>query len=328
MTRSVLRAAVVAGALGWLAPSPAAPQARVLVVSGLGGEPQYAERFRRWGATIADAARAVPGARAEDVVFLAEDAAAADGISTLAEVEKAFTRLASRTPAEPLLVVLIGHGAADGRGARVNLPGPDLTAAALATLLDAAGDGRLAVVVASSSSGAFLQPLAAPDRVVVTATRAAGERQAARFPAHFAEAYAGDDADTDKDGRVSLLEAFRYAEAEVAREFQAAGQLQTEHPVLDDDGDGSGSEADGNVAAAFFLGGAGRGTDDAAEIAAASGRERELLEERARIESEVDALKARKDALAPDDYDAALEALFVRLALNARALRLERGESP
>ena len=313
-------------------PRPAMAQARVLVVSGLGGEPVYSERFRRWGATIAQAARSAPDVRPEDVVFLAEDPTAAgdaaDGPSTLEGVEAALRALAERDAESPLLVVLIGHGTADARGPRVNLRGPDLDAAALGTLLDIAAAGRSAVVVASSSSGAFLEPLARPGRVVVTATRAGGERQATRFAAHFAEAFAGDAADADKDGRLSLLEAFRYAEAEVARSFTAAGQLQTEHPVLDDDGDGRAGEGDGSVAAGFFLGTGGRATDDAAEIAAADGAERELLEERIRIEAEVEALKARKDDMAPDAYDAALEALFVRLALNARALRAEREGTP
>lgn len=314
-----------------LAPAgPAAAQARVLVVSGLGGEPVYSERFRRWGATIADAARSAPATAAGDVVFLAEDPGAgetvADGRSTLAEVEAALRKLAAGDG--PLLVVLIGHGTADSRGARVNLPGPDLTADALDELLEDAGSERVAVVVATSSSGAFLAPLARPGRVVVTATRSGRERQATRFAAHFAEAFAGDAADADRDGRLSLLEAFRYAEAEVARSFEAAGQLQTEHPVLDDGGDGAGGESDGSIAAAFILGGVRGPADDDAEIAAASGPLRELLVERGEIEAEVEGLKARKDDLEPDAYDAALEALFVRLALNARAIRAERGESP
>jgi len=309
---------------------PAAAQARVLVVAGLGGEPEYAERFRRWGATIAEAARAAPGTASGDVVFLAEDPGAgegaADGPSSLEGVEAALRELGGGDG--PLLVVLIGHGTADSRGARVNLPGPDLTASALDELLEGAGAARVAVIVASSSSGAFLAPLARAGRVVVTATRSGRERQATRFAAHFAEAFAGGAADTDKDGRLSLLEAFRYAEAEVARSYEAAGQLQAEHPVLDDDGDGAAGESDGSVAARFFLGGARGPADDAAELAGASGPLRELLLERARIEGEVEALKARKDGMQPDAYDAALEALFVRLALNARAIRAERGESP
>jgi hypothetical protein len=325
-------AVVVGAAFASVGPAPLAAQARVLVVSGLGGEPAYAERFRRWGATIAEAARSGPGTPTGDVVFLAENPSAqgpaADGESTLEGVRAALLAFAERDGAAPLLVVLIGHGTADARGPRVNLPGPDLDAATLNELLDIAGGGNAAVVVAASSSGAFLEPLARPGRVVVTATRTAGERQATRFAAHFAEAFAGDGADTDKDGRLSLLEAFRYAEAEVARSFAAAGQLQTEHPVLDDDGDGRPGETDGDVAATFFLGAGDRAAGDAAELAEASGAERELLLERARIEAEVESLKARKDAVAPDDYDAALEALFVRLALNARALRAERGDSP
>src|SRR4030095_14795032 len=67
-------------------------------------------------------------------------------------------------------------------------------------------------------------------------------------------------ADADKNKRVSVLEAFQYAKAEVARAYEREGLLATEHPMLDDDGDKKGSAdpsatgADGKVAAVLSLG--------------------------------------------------------------------------
>ena len=50
-------------------------------------------------------------------------------------------------------------------------------------------------------------------------------------------------ADSDKDGRISLWEAFAYASTLVKQYYEQRGQLSTERPVLDDTGDGVGKEA-------------------------------------------------------------------------------------
>ena len=69
-------------------------------------------------------------------------------------------------------------------------------------------------------------------------------------------------ADMDKDGRVSILEAFTWARLRVAESYERDGQLRTEHAVLEDNGDGRPSErpwryeqdgADGRLAAGFVL---------------------------------------------------------------------------
>ena len=44
-----------------------------------------------------------------------------------------------------------------------------------------------------------------------------------------------------RDGRVSLLEAYRYAVTETKRYYDDQGRLQTEHAQLDDDGDKKGT---------------------------------------------------------------------------------------
>jgi len=54
------------------------------------------------------------------------------------------------------------------------------------------------------------------------------------------EARAGD---SDKNGRVSILEAFDFASRGVRRWYQDQGRLSTERALLDDSGDGRGREA-------------------------------------------------------------------------------------
>jgi hypothetical protein len=167
------------------------------------------------------------------------------------------------------------------------LPGPDLTATELAQLLTAFGERRVAVVNAASASGGFVQKLAAPTRIVVTATKSGFERNETVFGRHFVAAWTGGEADADKDERVSLLEAFEYTRREVEREYQRENKLMTEHAMLDALGDGKGvasaelSSPHGRAAHAFHLGGG-------AAAAAASARTPELraaYQEKARIEA-------------------------------------------
>ena len=161
------------------------------------------------------------------------------GRSTREGVEKAFATLAARaTVDDEVVVVLFGHGSFDGRQASFNLPGPDLSAADYAALLGRLSSRRVAFVNTTSSSGAFLQPLAAPGRVIVTATRTGGESNETRFPAYFVEAFGAQAADTNRDGQVSLLEAFDYARAKTAKAYEQDGLLLTEHAALEDGGDG------------------------------------------------------------------------------------------
>ena len=340
--RSLLPVAALAVlALG--VPSPAAGQpgaTHLLVVSGAGGEPQYREAFHAMGARLAESARAsLPAA---NVVFLSEDSAKApaSGRSSKAGVERALAAIASRAGAQDrVVVVLIGHGSQQGSHARFNLPGPDVTAAEMATMLAAFGPRTVAVVNAASASGDWVKALSAKNRVVITATRSGAEANATAFPRFFVEAFAGTGADTDKDGRVSLLEAYDYARREVARAYESDNRLLTEHAQLDDDGDGKGtSEAgvrvatgasaggsDGALARRVFLAGV---TSPSATVAADDPRAAALVARRDSLQSAVEALRARKASMSAAAYDAELERLLVALATVNRELRTVSGSAP
>ena len=332
-------------------PQPA-PRTFALIVTGAAGEPAYAERFEEVGATIVDALRrSVPAAQ---VTWLAEtpqrDPGRIAGRSAKADVDRALDRLAAQAGAgDQVLVVLVGHGSHEGPESRVNLPGPDLTAAQLGRKLDAIRGARVAVVNAASASGDFVGALAKPGRVVVTATKTAFERNETRFAEHFAHALAQDVADTDKDGRVSLLEAFTYARAEVVRAYERDRRLLTEHAVLDGDGDGTGvgdatgQDGDGRLARAFILGGtsavaAGAGGASAAPAAGAARpaggvastdpRVAALAAEKAALEQQVADLRGRKPGMEPAAYERELERLLVALAERTQALRAAEARKP
>ena len=144
---------------------------------------------------------------------------------------------------EALWLVLIGHGTFDGKEAKFNLRGPDVSAAELAVWLRPFRR-PLAVIDTASCSAPFLNLLSATNRVIITATRSGHEQNYARFGQYLAESLTDPAADLDKDGQVSLLEAFLTASHHAAEFYKLQGRLLTEHALLDDNGDGLGTPAD------------------------------------------------------------------------------------
>ena len=95
-----------------------------------------------------------------------------------------------------------------------------------------------AFVDSTSASFPFLTGLAAPGRVVITATNSAGQKYHTVFADAFIQALTATDGRPDKNGRISLLEAFVYASRLVTQHYEQRGVLPTEHAVFDDTGDG------------------------------------------------------------------------------------------
>lgn len=321
---------LVAGALLAASARAQAPQGatHLLVVSGAGGEPQYREAFHALGARLAQAAVEKHGLPRGNVVFLAEDSARApaQGRSSRDGVQRALAGIAERARAEDrVVIVLIGHGSQQGQAARFNLPGPDVTAAEFAKLLDPLGARTVAVVNTASASGEWIPALAGRNRVVVTATKSGFEANATLFPRFFVDAFAGDGADADKDRSVSLLEAYEFARRETARAYEADNRLLTEHAQLDDDGDGKGTAApvataavgDGRLARRLALRGGAPATVASTPQAAT------LVARRDSLQGAIEQLRARRDRMAQADYERELERLLVSLATTTRALRAE-----
>jgi hypothetical protein len=314
-----------------MAPDAAAAQGlHVVVVTGLSGEPQYARKFAENAAAIVDAARDRWGAPTANVTYLGEkpasDSKRIGGRATRDGVLAALTRVGTTVAAgDVVLVVLIGHGSQQGDEPRLSLPGPDLTAADLAKALAPLTGQTVVVVNTASASGDFLPALSGKRRVIVTATKSGFERNATVFADHFVKGLATGDADTDKDGRISVAEAFVFARREVARQFETDRRLLTEHAQLDDNGDGKGSAdldgADGSLAKAvsFTL----RPSAVAANPEAAG-----LLAERRRLETAVAELRQRKVGMDSTAYERELERLLLSLAETNQALRALERKTP
>ena len=335
-----LAAVATAAALG--APNVSQAQsggrARVLIVSGVAGEPQYADAFHTQATSMMDALKTRFGVPDSDIVYLAEtpsrDAARIKGASTKENIERELAALGARSKGgDVLFVMLIGHGSGDDAAPRFNVPGPDIGASDFARVLDDVRDPVVAFVNAASASGGFVAMLSGPNRVIATATKSAMEKNQTRFATYFAQAYTADVADADKDGRVSVLEAFDYARREVVRAYESENHLLTEHAQLDDNGDRKGTAApdaktsDGGLARRVFLGGTA-GSVAAVARASSDPRVAALEREKDSIETQIDALRRQKAGMDSTVYQKSLETLLIQLAEKNKAIRDAAGGRP
>lgn len=234
---------------------------------------------------------------------------------------KAALEAETKEGANELWIVLAGHGTFDGKEAKFNLRGPDLGASELALWLKPF-QRPVAIIDTASASAPFINKLAGPKRVVVSSTRSGAEVNYARFGKYFAEAIADPKSDLDKDGQVSLLEAFLSASHRTNEFYKTEGRLATEHALIDDNGDGLGTPAD------WFRG--VRATKRSKDGAALDGArahqfhlvrsvaEQQLSPEtrarRDRLELQLAELRDGKAKLAEDAYFLALEKLLLEIA--------------
>jgi hypothetical protein len=289
-----------------------------VVVSGASGGQKFAEQMQKWRADLTVALKtnlAFP--EANIVVFSEENS---DSLKASADnVRRVFGDLRRRlTRDDTLLVVLVGHGTIDGTDAKFNLVGPDLTAQEWKGLVEGL-TGRLIFVDTTSSSFPFLEELSQRGRVVITATDSAQQRFATVFPEYFVKALSDLSSDYDKNRRLSMWEVFTAASAGVKQYYEQRGQLSTERPLIDDDGDRVGRDAeapgmDGTLSRSINLD--AEPGSASADVAIAA-----LERQRAALEAQLEDLKARRGSMSEEAYQAELERIVVQIARIARQIR-------
>jgi hypothetical protein len=286
----------------------------LILVVGAPGEPEYAQQFSAWAGLWKQAA--AKGDLRVRVIGL-DEAALPDERTRLLNV---LAEEVSRSAGE-LWLVFLGHGTYDGRTAKFNLRGPDLSAEELAASLKSCRR-PLVVIQCASASGPFLPALSAPGRVIITATRSGYEVNFARFGGYLARALADPAADLDHDGQISLLEAFLLAGRQVDQFYRDQGRLMTEHALLDDNGDGLGTPPE------WFQGvravktpEKGKSVDGvrAHQMILARGQSEQGLRPEARarrdeLEQELSALRLKKAEMKEDEYYSRLEKIMVETA--------------
>ena len=295
--------------------APVASGPRVILVAGAVGDPEFAPDFdaqlTAWTRTGREAAARF------SVIGREGEGTAPDDRERLREALSAEPKYG----VEELWIVLVGHGTFDGREAKLNLRGPDVAAAELADWLKPF-TRPVAVVHTTSSSAPFIAKLAAPGRVIVSATRSGNEQNYARFGKYFAEALADRASDLDRDGQISLLESFLSAANRTAEFYKTEGRLATEHPLIEDNGDGMGTPPDwfrGVLAVKRAADGAPADGTRAHQLHLVRSAAEQALSAEARsrrddLERRLSALRTRKDKLPEVDYLTELESILLALA--------------
>jgi hypothetical protein len=263
-----------------------------VVVGGLGGEPDYAERFAQEAEDLAETATGTVGA---EQVALLNGAGA-----TKQALEQSLTALVVTAKAEDAVVVyLIGHGSFDGKNYKFNVPGPDITAARLAQLLDNIPAKRQLVVNMTSCSGAMLEMSTQKDgRIIITATKNGREKNATVFSRYWTGAFEDAEADVDKDESITVQEAYDYAVNKVDTFYKSAKRLSTEHARME----GPGPET-------FLLARLGKNATLAQDPELAP-----LFKRREELRMGIDALKLRRDGMDENAYFDELQTILLQLA--------------
>ena len=298
--------------------SPAQPQQpqsqTVIVVVGAGGRQQYAEQFAQWAGLWKEACSK---GKAKFVGIGLDNSQAK---SDRAKLQEILSEQSKQTETA-LWLVLIGHGTFDGREAKFNLRGPDISANDLAQWLEPILRPT-AIINSASSSAPFLVKLSSPGRVVITATKSGFEQNFARFGGYMAQAITDPQADLDKDGQTSLLEAFLTASHHTGEFYSGAGRLATEHALLDDNGDALGTRPDWfrgirpvqRAADGADLDGYRAGQFHLVHSEMEMNMPADLRAERNRLELEVMELRDAKESYGEEEYFSKLESLLSRIA--------------
>ena len=279
-----------------------------LTVAGLGGEPEFEQRFSGWAKDLDKSLKGAPDSTS--VTLFGAEATKA----RMQAVLKDFGAKAKKDDA--LVVMLMGHGTFDGIEYKFNIPGPDVSAVDLAGMLDHVTAGRQLVVNMTSASGGSLTALERPNRVVICATKSGTEKNATVFARYWVEALRDPAADTDKNDSITALEAFRYAEKKTNGFYTTQKRLATEHAVLEDTGHGDGvrdpnpENGQGLMAARFVLLRIGA----TSQALARSPEKLKLLGRKEELEQQIDKLKYEKAAMRADEYKSKLAQLLIELA--------------
>jgi len=292
-----------------------------ILVAGISGDPGLQKEYLKELTDLRTLLEGQLGFPRDHVVALFDDPKLdpthIQYVSNRENLEKVCLEIAARAGKEDTVFVFLeGHGDSDGAGYKFNLVGPDLTADELATMFYSIPAQRFLVVNATNCSGASLEGLAGKGRIVVSATRSGTEKNLTHLGKYFIEALAANNSDVDKNGRVSIFEAFSYAARRVEEYYTKGGNLQTEHPVLSDNGEEqamSPAEAGARVSLLARSAYLDRGspllvqTDMSPESQA-------LAKEAQSLERQVELLKSAKGQMAEAEYEKRLEDLLLKLA--------------
>ena len=288
-----------------LFPAFAWADSSALIIQGIAGSEELEKKFTKWGTDTRDILVKEMGFSADRVLLLGGDSTRKDSIT------KAFQQLKQQIkPDDNFLVVFLGHGSFD-TDYKLNIMGADLTGTEYSQLIDSLNAGRVIIISSTPSSGGMFETMAGKNRVIVAASRS-GEREDTIFYEHFLLGLKGAAADEDKDNKVSVWEAFKYATSGVERFYKEKTRLMTEHAGLSAAGApqvaASAADQDAPVLARVTSLNAERA------VTVADPRLQALLNEKKAIEQRIEDLRLDRNLLPEAEYEKRLEELILQLA--------------
>ncbi len=278
-----------------------------VTVSGLGGEPDYEQRFTANAVELDKIFKAASGAH----VYTLTGAQATK--ARLSETMAIIARQAK--PEDDLIVTLIGHGSYDGVEYKFNLVGPDVSASELAGMCDRVQSRRQLIVNTTSASGGSVAALQRSGRGVIASTKNGTEKNATVFARYWVEALEDPTADVDKSDAISAIEALTYADKKTAAFYETQKRLATEHAVFEDTGRGEAVKVNaaqgrqGALLASLTVVRIGT-----AQAAMSDPAKRELMMKKEELEQKIDVLKYQKAAMEPGEYKKQLTDALLQLA--------------
>ncbi len=228
---------------------------RALIVCGLSGDAAHHKLFAESVTKLHDGLTKQLGFAASEVQVLFGDEPIESDTellkvaprSTRAELERAAAGLREKLQADDTLwVIVLGHSHYDGKHSWLNLPGPDIQQLEFAKLFADLKAREQVFFMTTPTSGYYIKPLSAKGRVVITATETDWETNETEFPHELARVLSAPPAakefDIDEDGSITLFDLYVTVARNLAQSYLERELLATEHPLLDDNGDGRGTE--------------------------------------------------------------------------------------
>jgi hypothetical protein len=297
-----------------LFPILAHAESSALIISGAPGDEEHTKKYTAWTESTRLVLVGEMGFLPNRVIVLSNEKA------TQAEIKDAFAKIKDQLkPADSFFLFLIGHGSYDGLEYKFNNVGPDLTGSDFSKLLATLSASRIVVVNSSSNSGGATEAMAGKNRMIVSATKTGFEGNDTVFYEYFLAGLQKSAADENKDQKVSVWEAFKFAVDGVERFYKDTGRIATEHPQISDNG----SPMSGVVSSAPVMANLTSFNVDR-PVTVADAKLQTLLDEQKQIQQKIEALQINKASMSPADFDKQIEDLILQLAQKTQQVEEQR----
>jgi len=297
-----------------LFPILAHAESSALIISGAPGDEEHTKKYTAWTESTRLVLVGEMGFLPNRVIVLSNEKA------TQAEIKDAFAKLKDQLkPGDSFFLFLIGHGSYDGLEYKFNNVGPDLTGSDFGKLLATLSASRIVVVNSTSNSGGAIESLAGKNRMIVSATKTGFEGNDTVFYEYFLAGLQKSAADENKDQKISVWEAFKFAVDGVDRFYKDAGRIATEHPQISDNG----SPMTGVVPNAPVMANLTSFNVDR-PVTVADAKLQALLDDQKQIQQKIESLQINKASMSPADFDKQIEDLILQLAQKTQQVEEQR----